>query len=242
PVPHRHLHGLPRADGLRGAGRDRDRARRVALAADAARLQGPRRVVLHDRARRHRQRRERRAGPARPAHHRASDDAEQSVAPHPGRAKDVKPAKFEYHAPSTLDEAIALLVRYGGDAKVLAGGQSLVPLLNFRLARPAALVDLNRIRALAYIRDENGLVRLAADEVLTEVRLPAMPEGAGWAFEEFARRHGDFAIVGVAAALWRGGGRVTARLATAGAGPVPRRLSECEQILERDGLGDAAIE
>src|SRR5205809_7393619 len=81
---------------------------------------------------------------------------------------------------------------------------------------------------------------LAADEVLTEVRLPAMPEGAGWAFEEFARRHGDFAIVGVAAALWRGGGRVTARLAAAGAGPVPRRLSECEQILQRDRLGDAA--
>src|SRR5712691_3094348 len=59
----------------------------------------------------------------------------------------MKPAKFEYHAPATLDEAIALLVRYGGDAKLLAGGQSLVPLLNFRLARPAALVDLNRIRS-----------------------------------------------------------------------------------------------
>src|SRR5438445_454093 len=126
----------------------------------------------------------------------------------------MKPAKFEYHAPSTLDEAIALLVRYGGDAKLLAGGQSLVPLLNFRLA---------------------------PDEVLTEVRLPAMPEGAGWAFEEFARRHGDFAIVGVAAALWRDGARVTARLATAGAAATPRRLRACEEILERDGLGDTAI-
>jgi carbon-monoxide dehydrogenase medium subunit len=83
---------------------------------------------------------------------------------------------------------------------------------------------------------------LAPDEVLTEVRLPAMPDGAGGAFEEFARRHGDFAIVGVAAALWRDGGRVRARLATAGAGPVPRRLGDSEAILERDGVGDAAIE
>ncbi|HKC96765.1 MAG TPA: FAD binding domain-containing protein, partial [Methylomirabilota bacterium] len=57
----------------------------------------------------------------------------------------MKPPKFEYHAPMTLDEAVAALGRYGGDAKVLAGGQSLMPLLNFRLARPAALVDLNRI-------------------------------------------------------------------------------------------------
>jgi len=82
---------------------------------------------------------------------------------------------------------------------------------------------------------------LAADEVLTEVRLPAMPEGAGWAFEEFSRRHGDFAIVGVAAALWRDGARVTARLATAGAAATPQRLRACEEILERDGLGDTAI-
>ena len=83
---------------------------------------------------------------------------------------------------------------------------------------------------------------LAPDEILTEVRLPVMPEGAGWAFEELARRHGDFAIVGVAAAVWRSGGRVTARLATAGAGGTPRRLRAAEEIVERDGLGAAAIE
>ena len=74
----------------------------------------------------------------------------------------MKPAKFEYHAPSTVDEAIALLVRYDGDAKLLAGGQSLVPLLNFRLARPAALIDLNRIGSLAYIRAHDGQVRFGA--------------------------------------------------------------------------------
>ena len=54
----------------------------------------------------------------------------------------MKPARFDYHAPGSVDEAVELLVRYGGDAKVLAGGQSLMPMLNFRLARPAALVDV----------------------------------------------------------------------------------------------------
>ena len=242
----------------------------------------------------------------------------------------MKPPKFDYHAPTTVDEAVALLARYGGDAKPLAGGQSLVPLLNFRLARPAALIDLNRIPALAGIREVDGHVAfgamtrqrtiefspivgrklpllaeatrwvghlpirsrgtiggsiahadpsaeypavltaldgtviakgqkgereltpaalfetyltttLAPDELLTEVRLPAMPAGAGWAFEEFARRHGDFAIVGVAAALWRDGGGWSARLATAGAGPVPVRLRAAEDIIARDGVGDGAV-
>jgi carbon-monoxide dehydrogenase medium subunit len=245
----------------------------------------------------------------------------------------MKPPKFDYHAPRGIDEAVALLERYGGDAKVLAGGQSLMPMLNFRLARPAALVDVNRIAALAYIREDNGAVAfgamtrqrtiefspvvaarlpllreatrwvghlpirsrgtiggsiahadpsaeypavltalggevvvqgprgrrtvkagdlfesyltttLAAEELVIEVRLPAMPAGAGHAFEEFARRHGDFAIVGIAAMIVsRAGGRCTAaRLATAGAGPVPVRLRAAEEILERDGLGEAAIE
>src|SRR5712692_6163353 len=244
----------------------------------------------------------------------------------------MKPPKFDYHAPKTVDEALALLARYDGEAKILAGGQSLMPLLNFRLSRPAALVDLNRIPALAYIKEADGSVRfgamtrqrtiefspvvarrvpllteatrwvghlpirtrgtiggsiahadpsaeypavltaldgevvargpkgervlkprdffqtylttnLAADEILTEVRLPAMPAGAGYAFEEFARRHGDFAIIGIAAVVVRDGNRCTmARLATAGAGPVPVRLRAAEEILEREGLGEAAIE
>ena len=244
----------------------------------------------------------------------------------------MKPAKFDYHAPASVDEAVELLARYGGDAKVLAGGQSLVPLLNFRLARPAALVDVNRIAALSYVREVDGTVAfgamtrqrtiefspvvasrlpllreatrwvghlpirsrgtiggsiahadpsaeypavltalggevevqgprgrrtvkaadlfetyltttLAPEELVVEVRLPAMPAGSGYAFEEFARRHGDFAIVGIAAMLVRDGARCTsARLAAAGAGPVPVRLRAAEEILERDGLGDAAIE
>lgn len=244
----------------------------------------------------------------------------------------MKPAKFDYHAPTTVEQALELLGRYGGDAKVLAGGQSLMPLLNFRLSRPAALVDLNRIPSLAYVREQDGQVRFGAmtrqrtiefspvvrervpllgeatrwvghlpirtrgtiggsiahadpsaeypavltalegevvargprgervikardlfrtylttsltpDEILVEVRLPAMPAGAAYALEEFARRHGDFAIIGIAAMIVREGQRCkTARLATAGAGPVPVRLRAAEEILERDGLDDAAIE
>jgi CO/xanthine dehydrogenase FAD-binding subunit len=83
---------------------------------------------------------------------------------------------------------------------------------------------------------------LEPDEVLVEVRLPAMAPGAGYAFEEFARRHGDFAIVGIAAMVVATGDRCrTARLATAGAGPVPLRLRAAEEVLEADGLGEEAI-
>lgn len=243
----------------------------------------------------------------------------------------MKPPRFDYHAPTTVDEAVALLARYGGDAKPLAGGQSLMPLLNFRLTRPAAIVDLNRIGSLAYIREVDGHVALGAmtrqrtvefspvvarrlpllreatrwvghlpirsrgtiggsiahadpsaeypavltalegevvargprgeravtagdlfetylttrlepDELLVEVRLPAMADGAGYAFEEFARRHGDFAIVGVAVVVERAGDRCTrARLATAGAGAVPLRLRAAEAVLEGEGLGDEAV-
>ena len=60
----------------------------------------------------------------------------------------MKPPKFDYHAPSSVDEALALLGRYAGEAQILAGGQSLVPLLNFRLAAPAHLVDINGISGL----------------------------------------------------------------------------------------------
>ena len=57
----------------------------------------------------------------------------------------MKPASFDYHAPTTVDEALALLEANGPDARLLAGGQSLVPMMNFRLAAPAVIVDLNRI-------------------------------------------------------------------------------------------------
>ncbi len=70
------------------------------------------------------------------------------------------PPSFDYHAPKTLPEAIALLVRSRDDAKVLSGGQSLLPLLKLRLAQPASLVDIGRIPGLEYVREEDGLLKI----------------------------------------------------------------------------------
>ena len=72
------------------------------------------------------------------------------------------PGEFDYHAPTSVDAAVALLARLGADAKVLAGGHSLIPAMRFRLAQPAALVDINRIRGLAYIREEGGVLAIGA--------------------------------------------------------------------------------
>jgi CO/xanthine dehydrogenase FAD-binding subunit len=244
----------------------------------------------------------------------------------------MKPPRFDYHAPASAAEALELLGRYGADARLLAGGQSLVPLLNFRLSAPAVIVDLNRAADLAYIREENGRVRLGAmtrqraiefsplvknrlpllaeatrwvghlptrtrgtiggslahsdpaaeypavataldaelvirartgervvraaeffvglmttavqpGEMLVEVRLPALALSSGWAFEEFSRRHGDFAIVGIAAMVTAEGDRCrSARLASCGAAPAAMRLRAAEEILEQGGLGDRYID
>jgi CO/xanthine dehydrogenase FAD-binding subunit len=224
----------------------------------------------------------------------------------------MKPPKFEYLAPTSLDEALQILADHGDEAKVLAGGQSLVPLLNFRLVRPGYLVDLNEIAGLAYVRPENGhlaigaltrqravetstMVResqpLLADampqighvqirnrgtiggslahadpaaelpavvaaldgelvvrsargqrtlspaeffvgylttaleptELLVEVRLPVAPPRTGTAFLEVSRRHGDFALVGVAATvtLDEAGACSRCAIALTGVGPTP---------------------
>jgi CO/xanthine dehydrogenase FAD-binding subunit len=74
----------------------------------------------------------------------------------------LKPPPFDYHAPATVDEALGLLAEHGDAAKPLAGGQSLVPLLNFRLARPDHLVDLNGLRGLVGIRRVAGALRIGA--------------------------------------------------------------------------------
>ena len=63
----------------------------------------------------------------------------------------MKPANFEYFAPTDLDEALATLEQYGNDAKILAGGQSLMPLMNMRLVRPAVVIDINRVSELDHI-------------------------------------------------------------------------------------------
>jgi CO/xanthine dehydrogenase FAD-binding subunit len=243
----------------------------------------------------------------------------------------MKPAKFDYYAPSSIEEALELLVRYDGEARVLAGGQSLVPMMNFRLATPAAIVDLNRIASMNFIRQVGDAVLIGAmtrqrtlqfsdvirravpllqagieyvghlptrsrgtiggsiahadpaaeipmvlraleatvlargpqgdrtialpdlfvgamttslgsAEILTEIKVPVMPAGAGFAVKEFSRRHGDFAIAAIAAIVMQAAdGHLSVRLSTGGISAVPDRLRSAEEILEREGLTDAAI-
>lgn len=247
----------------------------------------------------------------------------------------MKPAPFKHAAPPSVEEALSLLRRYGAEGKVLAGGQSLVPLLSMRLARPSVLVDLNRLRALDYIKNGTGtkngkeirigamtrqrtaelspLVReklpllaealryvghpqirnrgtvggsiahadpsaelpavltalggsvvlqsargtrtlrgddfflsylttaLAEDELLVEVRLPVHAD-RGTAFAEVARRHGDFALAGVAVVLEADDGRArSVRMAFTGVGPVPVRIEEAEEAVTDRPLGDAVF-
>ena len=74
----------------------------------------------------------------------------------------MKPVSFKYFAPRTVDDALDLLAAHGQEGKILAGGQSLVPAMNFRLARPASLIDINRIDALDYVREDGGELRIGA--------------------------------------------------------------------------------
>jgi aerobic carbon-monoxide dehydrogenase medium subunit len=234
----------------------------------------------------------------------------------------VKAPPFEYHAPESVDDVLALLRQHGDEAKVLAGGQSLIPLLAMRLARPTQVLDVNLIPSLGEIEDRgdhvafgamvrermaerSALVRekvplmsealplighvairnrgtiggsiahadasaelpavalatsaemvvrstrgdrvLAAedffqghfttamvdDEFLVEVRVPTSPASAGWAFQEVARRHGDFALVGVAAmiAIDDSGSISASRISMMGVADRPLRASGAEASL-----------
>ncbi|HVW32376.1 MAG TPA: xanthine dehydrogenase family protein subunit M [Acidimicrobiia bacterium] len=229
---------------------------------------------------------------------------------------------FCYHRPTTVDEAVDLLAEHGADAKVLAGGQSLVPLLALRLSRPEHLVDIGRVAGLDTLeagadgftigagvrhcdvelspaapganplvaaamphighrairnrgtvcgslahadpaaelpavclatdaelvaRSKDGERRIpAADfflgyltsaldetEMLTAVHFPAWPERTGASVQEISRRHGDFALLGLAALVGLDGdGRVDrAALSFFGAGSTPVRITEAEQVL-----------
>ncbi|MDX1535019.1 MAG: xanthine dehydrogenase family protein subunit M [Thermoplasmata archaeon] len=79
------------------------------------------------------------------------------------------PPQFEYFAPSSVSEAVELLERYDGEAKVLAGGMSLIPILKLRLAEPAALIDIGRIEELSYIREEDGWLRIGAGTIVNDL-------------------------------------------------------------------------
>jgi carbon-monoxide dehydrogenase medium subunit len=244
----------------------------------------------------------------------------------------VKPAPFVHHAPDSVEEAIGLLHQHGDEAKVLAGGQSLLPLMAMRLATPARVVDIGRIGALrrldpapadaggsvglriaagvtmrtaqrsAAVRDANPLLAAALphvahapirnrgticgsvahadpaaelptvltaldgqvvvrsargtrtiaaaelyrsyldtsiepDELVTNIDLPPWPLGAGWSFQELARRPGDFALAGVAVVLRHDGRTVVdARIAACGVAATPVRLSQTEAHVRGAGL------
>lgn len=74
----------------------------------------------------------------------------------------MKPAPFEYHAPTTLEQALDLMSQHAGEAKILAGGQSLVPAMNFRIVQPSLLIDLNQVAELSYIREDADVMRIGA--------------------------------------------------------------------------------
>jgi CO/xanthine dehydrogenase FAD-binding subunit len=97
----------------------------------------------------------------------------------------MKPAAFEYEAPRSVEAALALL---DDDSKVLAGGQSLVPIMNFRLARPARLVDVNRIDDLAYVRREGGTLRIGATTRHATLERSGLV-ARGWPLLQKAVRH-----------------------------------------------------
>jgi carbon-monoxide dehydrogenase medium subunit len=96
------------------------------------------------------------------------------------------PSGFDYHAPRSVGDAIALLGQYGGDAKLLAGGHSLLPMMKLRFAQPAHLIDLNRIDGLRGIREEGATIVIGAMTVENELirsallqqKLPLLPEAA----------------------------------------------------------------
>jgi CO/xanthine dehydrogenase FAD-binding subunit len=240
----------------------------------------------------------------------------------------MKPAQFEYVSPSTVEAAVEALVASHGEGKVLAGGQSLLPLLNFRMARPTVLVDLNRIEGLSYIDDRGDRIAVGAltrhrelehspliadklpvisaamrhvahlairnrgtiggslshadpaaelpmlatfyeaaitiqgpagrrtvtpdeffvdalttclepEEIVVEIEFPIL-EQDGWAFEEVARRFGDFALASIAVSVRRGPSRLeSARVAVMGVADTPRRLTEAEHALLAMDLDDA---
>jgi aerobic carbon-monoxide dehydrogenase medium subunit len=245
----------------------------------------------------------------------------------------LKSPQFVYVAPTSVDEALTQLAEHGDDAKLLAGGQSLVPLLALRLASPSALIDLGGVPELDYIRRENGHVAIGAmtreraversdvvrelvpllsvamplighlairnrgtvggsaahadpsaevpavaialdadvvvassargertvtsddffqgffstslepDEALIELRFPVAQPGTGVAFEEATRRHGDFAMVGAAAAVRTEGARITeARIVVIGVSDTPLRRREAEQALAGAEPTNAAFE
>jgi carbon-monoxide dehydrogenase medium subunit len=108
------------------------------------------------------------------------------------------PAAFEYAAPTSLDEAISLLQQHGDEAKVLAGGHSLLPLMKLRLAAPSVLVDIGRIGSLSFIREDGNTIAIGAltpyvaleDSDLLRRRVPLLAQAAGMVGDQQVRNRG----------------------------------------------------
>jgi aerobic carbon-monoxide dehydrogenase medium subunit len=108
------------------------------------------------------------------------------------------PSNFEYFAPATIEEALQLLARYGDDCKVLSGGHSLIPVLKLRLAQPAAIIDIGRIKDLNFIKVDGNTIRIGAlsthdalassDEI--RVRCPLLSETASQIGDQQVRNRG----------------------------------------------------
>lgn len=112
----------------------------------------------------------------------------------------MKPAKFEYYDPKTIDEALGLLDQHGDEAKLLAGGQSLVPLMNMRLAKPSVVVDINQISSLDYIEPRNENIAIGAltrhrtveKSALLKELCPILPHAAEHVADVQVRNRGTF--------------------------------------------------
>jgi CO/xanthine dehydrogenase FAD-binding subunit len=91
----------------------------------------------------------------------------------------MKPAPFEYYAPDSIEPALNLMNQYAGEAKILAGGQSLVPAMNFRVVQPSVLIDLNRVAELSYVREDDSVLRIGA--MTRERQLEFSPLISKWA-------------------------------------------------------------
>src|SRR5881396_806634 len=104
------------------------------------------------------------------------------------------PAQFDYLRPQSIDEATALLALHGPDAKVLAGGHSLVPAMKLRLAQPKTIIDLSRLSDLNYIREQNGKLAVGAMTTHFDIESSALLKGKCPLLPELAAQIGDVQV------------------------------------------------
>src|SRR2546422_830998 len=156
------------------------------------------------------------------------------------------PAKFAYAAPTSLQEAVGLLE--DPEAKILAGGHSLLPLMKLRLAQPKLLVDIGRIPGLSYVRTEDGHLAIGAMTTYREIQLsdavhsqaPVLAEAAHEVGDPMVRAKGTLA--GICAVITLNGGTIdSARIGVTGVGPKAYRPTAVERALVGKPVEEEAI-